>query len=121
MKTNLAGEPIDPLKGIGGLPRHMSHTQGPWIYDNSEDNYVGNVIRHNGVLIARMLHCSTSTCMEHNANAHLIAAAPDLLSACKIAYLSLKEIISTRSIEAVEAGFKACEIIAESVAKAEGR
>ncbi len=61
----------------------MSYTKGPWEYDNTQDNYYGNVIRKNGVIIAKMIHGRGTTVLEHNANAHLIAAAPDLLEACK--------------------------------------
>jgi hypothetical protein len=59
------------------------YTKGPWIYDNMQDNYYGNVIRINGTVICRMINQGTMSVMEHNANAHLISACPDLLEACR--------------------------------------
>jgi hypothetical protein len=67
------------------------YTKGPWIYDNMQDNYYGNVIRINGTVICRMINQGTMSVMEHNANAHLISACPDLLEACRAAFERLTD------------------------------
>ena len=56
----------------------MTHTPGPWTVD---DNYIMCRYDGNGNYICRMLGRGEET----DANATLIAAAPDLLAACKVA------------------------------------
>ena len=53
----------------------MTHTLGPWTVD---DNYIMCRYDGNGNYICRMLGRGEET----DANARLIAAAPDLLAAC---------------------------------------
>lgn len=58
------------------------HTPGPWVH-NAEDNIITAQGREHATLIewqARSLHVSIE---ERDANARLIAAAPDLLAALK--------------------------------------
>ena len=61
------------------MPRH---TPGPWLYDDTRTHYEQDVIRHNGVVIARIppatVGCGPDTKKD---NARLIAAAPELLAA----------------------------------------
>lgn len=61
----------------------MKHTEGKWEYDNTGRYYDKGVIRKNGVLIAKMITQMTHIKGEVEANARLIAAAPELLEACK--------------------------------------
>lgn len=61
----------------------MNHTPGPWRVINSD-----MVVGHEGQLVAdceRTPHCErpASPTVEAMANAHLIAAAPELLEALK--------------------------------------
>ncbi len=62
----------------------MKHTPGKWEYDTKGNYYnESGVIRMNGVLIAKMVTQTTHKPKEVEANARLIAAAPELLEACK--------------------------------------
>ena len=79
------------------------HTKGPWQAERfcvwSEDKYVA----------------ATQTGIneeEQQANAKLIAAAPDLLEACK----AVLDIVNAYSH--IPAQLKACEILQEAIAKA---
>ncbi len=69
----------------------MKHTKGPWIIDRFEDkpHQRRHTILGNGFMI-----CDTWSMFEDEeteANAHLIAAAPDLLEACKGLLFDLQE------------------------------
>ncbi len=68
----------------------MSHTKGKWIYckhkeqDEKKDRYlVIQAKTHDAANIAMVIPCAGMSKEEHEANAQLIAAAPDLLEACK--------------------------------------
>ena len=70
----------------------MKHTAGKWEYDTSGNYYhASGVIRMNGVLIAKMVTQTTHKPGEVDANARLIAAAPELLEACRLALPFLEE------------------------------
>lgn len=56
-------------------------TPGPWIHDDTNEHYLGDFIRMNGICIAKMVQGQTAD-EEREANARLIAAAPELLKAC---------------------------------------
>jgi hypothetical protein len=62
------------------------HTPGPWHFDGQEFN---DVREADGELVAVALHLRTRkperSLAEAEANARLMAAAPDLLEACKAA------------------------------------
>jgi len=79
----------------------MKHTPGPWKEErchaaNIVDVYDGHIIREgdgwripNGInLICTVAHVGTA--QATNANARLIAAAPELLEACKRALVYVK-------------------------------
>ena len=59
---------------------NITHTQGPWWFDDY--NYIVVGSRETCVTIAE-IDCSILRKAEREANAHLIAAAPDLLAACE--------------------------------------
>lgn len=65
----------------------ISHTPGPWTFERhgKESNYFGNIIGHYTERTVRTITCQLryGTDEEQEANAHLIAAAPDLLEALK--------------------------------------
>lgn len=80
----------------------MAHTPGPWVVNNFEPTTYGadwvdgpdrRVIADCSHIVARGPHGYSLDVDpdEIAANAHLIAAAPDLLSACKMALVSLRE------------------------------
>lgn len=69
-----------------------THTPGPWKYDGSSDPLPHDKccsaerIAAGGVTIAEVATCEDDTCpgvSEGWANARLIAAAPELLAACR--------------------------------------
>ena len=66
----------------------MSHTPGPWHYRRG-DEWSHSVVTHHGTLPDGSQNCWTVADInkmrepEHEANARLIAAAPELLEALK--------------------------------------
>ena len=59
----------------------MSHTPGPWINDASHPEWERNVIWANDVVVAHVVDDQHGNA---DANASLIAAAPEMLAALKI-------------------------------------
>jgi len=58
------------------------HTPGPWTIDDTREYLDKACVRHNGIVVCSFLdRCGFAK--EGKANARLIAAAPDLLEACK--------------------------------------
>jgi hypothetical protein len=103
----------------------MSHTPGPWRWDHESN--VGNLIvdpERNAVATfqARSHLKWAEQQAEREANARLIAAAPELLEA-------LKEIRQDRDVDMVGAfadgwyaALEVCQVIADrAIAKAEGK
>ena len=78
----------------------MSHTKGPWKVKNTD-----NAIR-------RLTGAKTPN--EIKANAQLISAAPDLLSACEIVQTNLKDLTGDIHLKA------AFDAVTEAIAKAKG-
>ena len=85
----------------------MSYTKGPWIADLYEDGCF--VIRPHGEEGPIIAERGVWTDSPSHANARLIAAAPDLLEACKVALYGGGTIA------------EAAEIVRSAIAKAEGR
>ena len=56
----------------------MSHTPGPWINDRSHPEWERNVVWSGDMVVARVVDDQHANA---DANARLIAAAPDLLAA----------------------------------------
>lgn len=83
------------------------HTPGPWIvYNDSDDGKTNRIeIAARGKTVARIYH---SVPKEDLPNARLIAAAPDLLEALRVAEESVGDL-------------KALEIVRAAIAKAEGQ
>jgi len=71
----------------------MKHTTpGPWSCWNGQINGIGrNAHTYDEGLIARMPNMDSK---KQQANAQLIAAAPDLLKACEMAKLDLQAVIT---------------------------
>lgn len=90
----------------------MAHTPGPWVIREPEDDELHEVYAENG----GDLICFPVYTANQKANLPLIAAAPELLDACKLAAEWLEDL--TRGdvdAEAELAGIK------QAIAKAEGR
>ena len=93
------------------------HTPGPW---NAKEEWLykgkhhtaGNGPEVLGICIVRRHSDADGRCEVAEANARLIAAAPDLLEACKIAAHHMSCIAIGGSVEA---------ILRAAIAKAEGR
>ena len=63
------------------MPLHVPHTPTPWVFDDTLKYHRYPVIRRNGVVIAVLSQASTMKPEVFAANAALLEAAPDLLSA----------------------------------------
>ena len=88
----------------------MTHTPGPWIVDG-KPGYEAPEIHAGNRRIARVLYHLGSEDREVDANARLMAAAPDLLEACKLTIDDIGEHGGPNSV------YKACTA---AIAKAEG-
>ncbi len=73
---------------------NVKHTPGPWHVDpkSPEESFFEgvNILRHDGLAVAVALHNGDIFAPEHEANARLIAAAPELL-------LTLNELLEAYS------------------------
>lgn len=69
----------------------MKHTKGPWIwsYDKNENIYISPETGGDALIkIEGRLNAVDNS--RNKANAHLIAASPELLEACKLAIEALR-------------------------------
>jgi len=90
----------------------MSHTPGPWVNDSSHSEWGKNVVWAGDVVIAHVVDDQHDNA---DANARLIAAAPELLAALKMAV----RVMQDNDIDESMAG--EFEIWTDAIAKAEGR
>ena len=61
----------------------MTHTQGPWTIQYSTNDYEGNLIYANRVVAATITEEASEATPEDEANARLLATAPELLAALR--------------------------------------
>lgn len=98
------------------------HTPGPWKFDRNNDGLIAFRIAGNGLILADALFKNT---IEHapqrteaEANARLIAAAPELLE-------KLQELVglicSMPGYEERDVTVEDCDAAKEAIAKAEGK
>ena len=69
------------------------YTPAPWTIDDTQKYYPKSCIRHRGVIICHLPTLADSrgaARLEDEANARLIAAAPELLEACKQLVMQLE-------------------------------
>ena len=98
----------------------MTHTPGPWKVCNFDKSVSCTIDSVNGVVVAEPSGPEGSwgsVKEEHEANAHLIAAAPELLEACKTALGSMQRY----GIKQGSREEKEVFVIEQAIAKAEGR
>lgn len=72
----------------------MTHTPGPWAYDPDSKEVFSTNELHGCGWIALVKGNDSQGCplpvAEHEANASLIAAAPELLAACKELFMQMR-------------------------------
>jgi hypothetical protein len=102
----------------------MKHTPGPWGYSNDLNRNSGTPGYSVGVAgqqIAEIDHTDTAMGRDAEANARLIAAAPEMLEALEECITS-EGAMAFRSREYAERRIKAInEIVIKAIAKADGR
>lgn len=104
MTTN----PVEPI---------VSHTPGPWRYTPDDGSYITDCTQPEwGQRIVAQMHGDPNK-SEVAANAHLIAAAPDLLAACRIAH----RMLGKTSQPKWPATADVWAVLRDAIAKAEGR
>jgi hypothetical protein len=98
------------------------HTPGPWFsagpFGPVEEIGDFSVDSQRGDHIAQIPRGIEMSFAERQANAHLIAAAPDLLQACKAAYLLFSEDESRNASKTIA---HLPRILADAIKKAEGK
>jgi hypothetical protein len=83
------------------------HTPGPWHYRRG-DEWSHSVVTHHGTLPDGSQNCWTVADInkmrepEHEANARLIAAAPELLEALKMGYADTMDYIQRNHLSGAE-------------------
>lgn len=108
----------------------MVHTEGPWKV-NGKPGYEAPEIRAAGRRIARVLYHLGSEDNEVDANAALIAAAPDLLAACELGLKTIAlmtpfptsdedTIINRAIIQAAEEADEVRAVLYAAIAQAKG-
>ena len=110
----------------------MKHTPGPWkVHHHShinEEQWLSVLngawdITHNGASNPAIVACSRYSAMsdeENLANALLIAAAPELLTACEYALEVIRENIETNSGVISEQISDCCDTLETAIQKAKG-
>jgi len=100
----------------------MSYTKGPWRIGNTSNTEQDIFNGDGSVYIGFVSNTNTQSIEENKANARLIASAPDLLEACKWAFVQLggqlkNYAVGTDLIHKKEA----CIKLEQAIAKVEGK
>ena len=105
----------------------VKHTPGPWRVSPLDGRTCGpsRLLISNGTEVSQLQAVAIVTLRtgETDANARLIAAAPDLLDACRMAHAALRhyqEHLNAGQFNSVE-DKDAIDYCADAIAKAEGR
>ena len=102
----------------------VGHTPGPWAISHQPDTANRQVDDAAGRQITYCpVHCKSVPLPEAQANARLIAAAPELLAACKLALETAENWIHDQldGTSMVEPELADLEPVRQAIAKAEGR
>lgn len=106
-----------------------THTPGPWLWGYSENPAVYNGQEHLVILTHPELSCGLIIAdletqfseEEQLANAHLIAAAPDLLEALELAVFTLNQIPNKSINHSYHKNtYSVCYTLESAIAKAKG-
>ena len=95
----------------------MKHTKGPWRLSGKVIR--GIEIENKDCIIAMTIMCANIE--EERANAHLIAAAPELLDFGKMSLAHLKLVSKMAKLNESSDTFKVIEWLENTINKAEGR
>lgn len=99
----------------------MKHTPGPWVSDNTGNYSRRWVIRHNGLVVAEIRYSALDRTNEDAyANADLIAAAPDLLDALRLALPYIEKAYECSFPDYIENDY-VLDTVRAAIAKAEGK
>ena len=102
----------------------MKSTPGPWNTGtvlSNETRYTQPIFTDKGRCLGEVYgNINHSWTDEHRANARLIAAAPDLLDACELAYCKLLDLGQWEGRMSCEGQNILCKLM-DSIAKAKGR
>ncbi len=95
------------------------HTKGPWFYQEKSDVYT-HIVRAesnpNGIICS----CGQSSDGVDEANARLIAAAPELLTACKVSAACFRKLASIGILSSSrDVLLDNAKLIASAISKAE--
>jgi hypothetical protein len=90
----------------------LGHTLGPWEVVNTKQGKSFIKPINNAVYVAEV----NTENKSHEANAHLIVAAPELLEACKLAFERLTDNDAMKII-----GYDLVNVISKAISKAEGK
>ena len=100
------------------------HTPGPWVVGITDDNgsevYTDYTVKGKDRESIATTYCVVAAEGHHEANAHLIAAAPDRLNACEIALRRLNEQNGQVSEEVWNANYPADKALRDAIKKAKG-
>lgn len=103
----------------------VKHTPGPWHVDPKapEESFFEdvNILRHDGLAVAVCVHNGDIVPPEPEANARLIAAAPDLLEALRELFATVQGECPRLLDEDRGANPHLYSSIVDAIAKAEGR
>lgn len=106
------------------LDRSIAHTRGPWVaveWSGGWTVYGGRLAATAGVEVARVE--PNGEFARHDADARLIAAAPDLLAACERVIDALKDhvLIASSPDGAQTQGREICSLLNAAIKKARGQ
>jgi len=107
--------------------KNTSHTPGPWAVEtakrfigDSEETYDSLCVTFSSQLRAKLIcELGADTLPDNPHNAHLISAAPDLLSAARNA-ANVLSALATGQLAAIKPDSNALKELRAAIAKAEG-
>lgn len=101
------------------------HTPGLWYYNKNRRN-ICTVAKDLDTIVVAKVHCSehdtySEEDAERDANGKLMAAAPDLLAACKALMAARLSVFDGGIVEQTEAERAAEKLAEQAIAKATGK
>jgi hypothetical protein len=78
-------QPLTKSRRENAMRHTAQHTPGPWSYNRDEGGYHGHVISTGDYIVCDLPDAGDGAAPHTEANARLIAAAPELLEAAQLA------------------------------------